>query len=337
MIFIKILKRFFVCLCLSFVILLISTTSLYAQEVNVYVIPGGDSIGLQLNTGIIVTGKYDVKTKDGDLSPWDKSDIEVGDKILEVNNQVVNKIGDLLKIISKSSNNQDVLMKLKRENQLIMTSCKVIKAENDKMSLGLYVKDEVLGVGTMTFIKSTQKTYAALGHSVIPDELNGKSIGNITTSSIRGIRKSLPGIPGEKQATISNESIGSIEKNTQIGIFGSVKNLNDFSSAEKMKIASPKEVVLGDAEIWTVIDGSKKEKYAVKVVELKDQNTTGIKGIKIKITDARLLENTGGIIQGMSGSPIIQNNKLIGAVSHVVVDSPEYGYGVYAMWMYNAF
>jgi len=315
----------------------VSTTSLHAQEFNVYVIPGGDSIGLQLNTGIIITGKYDVKTKSGDNSPWDKSDIEVGDKILEVNNQVVYKIGDLQMIISKLKNNQDVLIKLKRQNQLVMTTCKVLKAENDKMSLGLYVKDEVMGVGTITFINPTVNKYAALGHSVISDELQGKDIGFITSSSVRGIRKSLPGIPGEKQATISNTSIGTIEKNTQIGIFGKVNNVKDFSNENKMKIASPNEVVLGDAEIWTVINGSKKEKYTVKVVELKQQNATGIKGIKIKITDARLLENTGGIIQGMSGSPIIQNNKLIGAVSHVVVDSPEYGYGVYAMWMYNAF
>ncbi len=320
-----------------FVILFVSTTSLYAQEFNIYVIPGGDSIGLQLNTGIVITGKYDVKTKNGEASPWSKSDIEVGDKILEVNNQVVNKIGDLQKIISNIKSDQDVLMKLKRENTLIMTTCKVVKSDNDKMSLGLYVKDEIMGVGTMTFIKTNKNTYAALGHSVIPDELNGKSLGTITASTIRGIRKSLPGVPGEKQATLSTVSIGSIERNTQIGIFGKVNNINDFSNEKKMKIASPNEVVLGDAEIWTVIDGSKKEVYTVKVVDLKKQTSTGIKGIKIKITDARLLETTGGIIQGMSGSPIIQNGKIIGAVSHVVVDSPEYGYGVYAMWMYNAF
>lgn len=300
-------------------------------------IPGGDSIGLQLNTGIIITGKYDVKTKNGETSPWTNSDIEVGDKILEVNNKAVGKVGDLLLILSMMKNNQDVLMKLKRENQLVMTTCKVVTSNDDKKSLGLYVKDEVMGVGTMTFIKTTHSTYAALGHSVIPDELNGKDIGSITASSIRGVRKSLPGIPGEKQATLSNTSIGNIEKNTYIGIFGRINDLNDFSKENVMRIAAPNEVVLGDAEIWTVIDGSKKERYSVKVVELKQQNTVGIKGIKIKITDERLLSTTGGIIQGMSGSPIIQNNKLIGSVSHVVVDSPEYGYGVYAMWMYNAF
>lgn len=325
------------CLSLVFVILLLPSTSLAAQPINAFVIPGGESIGLQLNTGIYITGKYDVKTKNGEASPWDKSNIEVGDKIVEVNSKVVEKISDLQAILNNLESEQDILLKLKRQNQYIITTCRVVKADNGKMTIGLYVKDEVLGVGTITFINPRHMKYAALGHSVIPEELNGSKLGLITSSSIRGIRKSLPGIPGEKQATLSNTIIGTIEKNTNIGIFGRVNNLTDFSNEKPLRIAEPKEVVLGDAEIWTVIDGSKKEKYAVKVVEVKNQTTTSIKGIKIKITDQRLLSSTGGIIQGMSGSPIIQNNKIIGAVSHVVVDSPEYGYGVYAMWMYNAF
>lgn len=330
------MKKFLLCLCLLSVIWILPT-SVYAQNSKIYVIPGGDSIGLQLNTGIIITGKYDVTTKNGDVSPWDKSDIEVGDKIIEVNNKAVNKIGELIEIIGNTNNNQDVLMKLKRENQLIITSIKVVTTNSNKKSLGLYVKDEVMGVGTMTFINQNKKTYAALGHSVIPDELNGNNIGTITSSLVRGIRKSIPGIPGEKQATLSTTAIGNIEKNTSIGIFGKINDISSFNAEEKLAIASPNEVVLGDAQIWTVLDGSRKEKYDVKIIELKKQSTIGIKGIKLKITDEKLLATTGGIIQGMSGSPIIQNNKLIGAVSHVVVDSPEYGYGVYAMWMYDAF
>lgn len=322
---------------LVFVVFLLPSASIYAQPSQIYVIPGGDSIGLQLNTGVYITGKYDVNTVNGDVSPWEKSDIEVGDKIIEVNGKVVNKIEELLEVIKSIDNEQDVLLKIKRQNQFILTTIKIVKAKNGKLSLGLYVKDEVMGVGTLTFINPKQKKYAALGHSVINEDLNGKNLGVITTSTIRGIRKSIPGIPGEKQAILSNNLIGSIEKNTNIGIFGSINNISDFSSEKPIRIAYPNEVVLGDAEIWTVINGTKKEKYKVKVVEVKKQNSPGIKGIKIQITDERLLNSTGGIIQGMSGSPIIQNDKLIGAISHVVVDSPEYGYGVYAMWMYNAF
>ena len=323
-------------MCLLFVIALLPSASLYAQASGIYVIPGGDSIGLQLNTGIYITGKYDVETESGSVSPWEKSDLEVGDKIVEVNGRAVTKIADLQEILSKCETEQDLLLKLKRENQYIMTTIRVVKAKTGKMSIGLYVKDEVLGVGTLTFIVQKDMKYAALGHSVIAEELRG-DIGVITTSTIRGIRKSLPGIPGEKHATLSTTSIGTIEKNTTIGIFGKITNSTSFPNEKPLQIAHPNEVVLGDAEIWTVINGTQKERYAVKVVELKKQTTTCIKSIKIKITDPRLLNSTGGIIQGMSGSPIIQNNKIIGAISHVVVDSPEYGYGVYAMWMYNEF
>jgi len=235
------------------------------------------------------------------------------------------------------TNNQDVVLKIKRENDIIITRCEAIKAKNGKMTLGLYVKDEVLGVGTLTYIEPTKMTFGALGHSIINEELSDPNLGYITTSSINGIRKSLPGIPGEKQATLSHDSIGTIIKNTNIGVFGSILNTNDFSSVTKMKVASVKEVELGKAEIWTVLSNDVKERFEVKVIEVKNQSSEGIKGIKIQITDERLLEKTGGIIQGMSGSPIIQNNMLIGAVSHVVIDSPEYGYGVYAIWMVSNF
>lgn len=300
-------------------------------------IPGGESIGLQLNTGVIVTGKYDVKTSSGTISPWNNSDIEVGDKLLEVNNQIVNTIRDLQIVIDSIKKEQVISLKLKRSNYVVYTTSNLIKNESGKLSIGLYVKDEVLGVGTLTFVNPNNNKYAALGHSIVQEEMEKQGLGNISVSSIRGIRKSIPGIPGEKQATLSQYSIGSIEKNSQIGVFGKVNKVQDFIKEPAIKLANINEVEIGKAEIWTVIEASKKEKYEIEIIELKTQNTIGVKGIKIKITDHRLLEKTGGIIQGMSGSPIIQNNKLVGAVSHVVVDSPEYGYGVYAIWMYNIF
>jgi stage IV sporulation protein B len=162
------------------------------------------------------------------------------------------------------------------------------------------------------------------------------SLGQISNSTVNGIRKSLPGLPGEKQATLSKTVIGTIEKNSNIGVFGRITDKSNFKDPV-IEVASPSEVKLGKAEIWTVLNGDQKEKYTVEVVEVKNQLSKGIKGIKIHITDQDLLDKTGGIIQGMSGSPIIQNNKLIGAVSHVVIDSPDYGYGVYALWMINNF
>ncbi len=167
---------------------------------------------------------------------------------------------------------------------------------------------------------------------MISEELAGE-IGYISAGTINGIKKSLPGLPGEKHATLSREPLGYITKNTELGVYGTINNVSDFSSVGKMKIAAPNQVKTGPAEIWTVLADNRKERFTVEIVDVKKQNRSGIKGIKIKITDNRLLEKTGGIIQGMSGSPIIQNNRLVGAVSHVVIDTPEYGYGVFAMWM----
>jgi stage IV sporulation protein B len=300
-----------------------------AKDTEIYVIPGGDSIGLQLSTGIYITGKYNVKTEKGEVTPWRKGNLEVGDKIVSINNVEVSKIEDVQKILSSFKEEQELVLEIKRGTQILRTSCRTVKDKGGKFTLGLYVKDEVMGVGTITYIDPNTKNFGALGHSMINEQIIGDSIGNLTASSIRGIRKSFPGIPGEKQATLSKRTVGTISKNIEIGVFGKVKDLKDFTEEKAIKVASPDEVRLGKAQMLTVLESNKKESFEVEVVEVKNQSRKDVKGIKIKITDEALLEKTGGIIQGMSGSPIIQDNKLIGAVSH--------GYCVYAMWMVNSF
>ncbi|MDD4000924.1 MAG: SpoIVB peptidase [Bacilli bacterium] len=316
---------------------LLSVVYVGAKDTEIYVIPGGDSIGLQLSTGIYITGKYDVKTAKGDVSPWENGNLEVGDKMVSINNIEVSKIEDVQKILSSLENEQDLILKIKRGNKILITSCRAVRDKGGKFTLGLYVKDEVLGIGTVTYIDPKTKKFGALGHSMINDSLNGDNIGLISASSVRGIRKSFPGVPGEKQATLGKQTVGTISKNIDIGVFGKIKNLNDFPEEKAIKVASPNEVRLGKAQMLTVLENNKKESFDVEIVEVKNQSRKDVKGIKIKITDEELLEKTGGIIQGMSGSPIIQDNKLIGAVSHVIIDSPDFGYCVYAMWMVNSF
>ena len=316
-----------------FFIFTLSSTSVAAAYPEIFVIPGGESIGLCLETGIYVTGKYEVETTGGDCSPWKKGDIKVGDKILEVNNITVKKIEDVQNIMTELTVECDLLLKLKRKNEIINTTCGVVKTTNNRWSLGIYVKDHVLGIGTITYIHTETNTFGALGHFVIEEELRGNNIGYITHSAINGIRKSLPGMPGEKQATLNKEAIGNITNNTEVGIYGTLNKQNILNTLTKLKITAPNQVKVGPAEIWTVISDNTKERFSINIIEVKKQNYRGIKGIKIQITDEKLLQKTGGIIQGMSGSPIIQNNQLVGAVSHVLVDTPEYGYGVFAMWM----
>ena len=308
-----------------------------AKDAGIYVIPGGDSIGLHLKPGVYITGKYDVKTERGEVSPWKASNLEIGDKILAINDTEVSRIADIQKVLSSLKKEEDLALKIKRKTHILITTCRAVRDRSGKMTLGLYAKDEVLGVGTVTYIEPETKKFGALGHSMVADNLSGENLGTISASSIRGIKKSFPGVPGEKHATLSKTSVGTILKNDEIGVFGIVHDLQDFSDGKPIKVANPKEVRLGKAELLTVLGNNKIENFSVEIVEVKHQNSKDIKGIKFRVTDEVLLEKTGGIVQGMSGSPIIQNNKLVGAVSHVVIDSPDFGYCVFAMWMIGSF
>ena len=288
------------------------------------VILGGDSIGLQMSAKVSVIGFYDVETKDGKkISPWKDSDIKEGDIISSIDGNPIASTSDIVNAIT---NKEKVDLKLTRDNQYVNTKINVITNKHGKNSIGLYVKDKILGVGTLTFVDPVTKSYGALGHSVV----NGNNGGDLLLSSIKSIRKAAPGVPGEKYAILSNNLIGTISKNSDIGIFGKMtKEMNGTN----IKVQNANAVKLGKAQILTVVDGNEKEYFDVEIIELKSQTHSNSKGIKVKITDQKLIDVTGGIIQGMSGSPIIQNGYLVGALSHVVVSTPSIGYGVYAQWM----
>ena len=210
---------------------------------------------------------------------------------------------------------------------MIKTSINIVKNANNKNTIGLYIKDHITGIGTLTFVNKNTNKYGALGHSV-SDAL---STGKLYESSIKGIKKAIKGVPGEKFATLSPTEIGTIENNTNIGIFGEYKKELTY---EIVNVVKSEHVQKGKAEIVTVIEGNIIKKYDIEIIEVNKQNKEDIKGIKFKVTDKELIEEAGGIIQGMSGSPIIQNGNLVGAVSHVVVNDPICGFGVFAEWMY---
>lgn len=300
--------------------LFLTTTTTYHAETK-KVILGGESIGLQLSTGVYVTGKFDVNG----VSPWEKTGVENGDIIVSLNNIEVNSISEISNIVNKAKPNSTVPIIILRDDKKIKSQINVYQY-NGKNTIGLYVKDMILGVGTLTYIDPTLNQYGALGHAMTELAINS---GVITTSSVNSIRKSLPGIAGEKRATILNRTLGTININSDFGVFGKY----NAPSGDLIEVCEAADVVLGPAQIVTVLNGTEKEYFDVMVVEAKLQSDEDVKGIKIKIIDDELIAKTGGIIQGMSGSPIVQNGKLIGAVSHVIVDNPLFGYGVYAEWM----
>ncbi|MNN09403.1 SpoIVB peptidase precursor [compost metagenome] len=205
--------------------------------------------------------------------------------------------------------------------------------------LGLYIRDSAAGVGTLTFYAPDQGVYGALGH-VITDMNTQTPIvvgsGQILQSSVTSISKSESGEPGEKRAHFIKEgkTLGNIERNTPFGIFGKMEQNPEHSVYnEGIPVAFAEEVKEGPAEILTVVEGQRVERFKIEIVHVSRQNAPETKGLVIRITDPRLVEKTGGIVQGMSGSPIIQNGKLIGAVTHVFVNDPRSGYGCFIEWM----
>ena len=215
-----------------------------------------------------------------------------------------------------------------RNNINKYTNLKLVK-DNNLLKTGLYVRDSISGIGTLTYIDPNTKIYGALGHEITDSNSNIRlesESGKIYTSSVTGIVKATDGVPGEKNARYnSNDILGSVLENTIHGIFGTFNT--NFKTDKLYKVAKPSEIKKGNAKILTVLNGNKVESFDINIIKLNNKETT--KNILFEITDERLLNKTGGIIQGMSGSPIIQGDYIIGAVTHVIVDSPKKGYGIF--------
>ncbi len=306
------------------------------------VIPGGQSIGVKLNTvGVLVVGHHLVNTKEGKVSPGEKAGIKVGDMITQINGEKVEELADVAPFVQKAGEaGKSLDVVLKREQETIETSLLPLKEKGEKTyKLGLYIRDSAAGIGTMTFYDPKSKKYGALGH-VISDMDTKKPIvvedGEIVNSEVTSIEKGSDGKPGEKLARFSSDRsiIGNITRNSPFGIFGHLNESIQNELLDKpMPIALSHQVKEGPAQILTVVDGKKVEMYDIEIVSTIPQKYPATKGMVLKVTDPKLLNKTGGIVQGMSGSPIIQDGKLIGAVTHVFVNDPTSGYGVHIEWM----
>jgi len=309
---------------------------------DIHVIPGGQSIGIKLQTlGVLVVGHHLIKQNDQYVSPGEEAQIDVGDIILKINEQKISEMDDVTKYINKfAEDNESLKVTVKRgDDEFVRTIKPIYDHKDNKYRIGLYIRDSTSGIGTMTFYEPKSKKYGALGH-VISDMDTHKPIeiyeGTIMRSKVNSITKGINGRPGEKKASFStkNNKLGSITKNTPFGIFGMLDDLrNDFTEDKPIPIALAHEIEKGPAKILTVIEGEKVESFDIEIVSSSPQKIPSTKGMIIKITDKKLLNKTGGIVQGMSGSPIIQNGKLIGAVTHVFVNEPHSGYGIHIEWM----
>lgn len=309
---------------------------------NLKVIPGGQTIGVKVKSaGILVVGHHQVSTKKEKISPGELAGIQPGDLITHINGVLLKDVQHVGKIVESSApNKQPLKITYKREGKVYHTKLSpAFDNEDQAWRLGLYIRDSAAGVGTLTFYDPEHKVYGALGH-VITDMNTQTPIvvgsGEILESSVTSISKSESGEPGEKRAHFLKEGkvLGNIERNTHFGIFGKMDLNPDHSVYQQpIPVAFAEEVKEGPAEILTVVEGQKVERYKIEVVHVSKQDSPQTKGMVLRITDPKLIQKTGGIVQGMSGSPIIQNGKLIGAVTHVFVNDPRSGYGCFIEWM----
>lgn len=303
------------------------------------VIPIGTAIGMKLYTkGVLVVGMSQIKDENDEKKrPYENSGIEQGDTIIAINNNEVSNTNELIEEVNNSNGNA-ITVKYEKNNETLETSITPVKSGNE-YKLGLWVRDAAAGVGTLTFYEPNTNSFMALGHGISDidtEKIVDIASGELITASILTIKKGVKGTPGEIRGTIENgNNIGKIGKNTNLGVYGTVTNKNylNISGMEEMEVATRSEIQEGKAQIICQLDNNGRKTYEIEIEKIYLANNTDNKSMLIKVTDKELLEKTGGIIQGMSGAPVIQNGKFVGAVTNVLVNDPTQGYAIFGDMM----
>lgn len=305
------------------------------------VLVGGAAIGLVLKTnGVLVVGSSPVTTAEGEKDVFDDNVLRIGDIITQIENETVLDGKSISKIVNESKNQgRELEVKLMRKNKEITTKlrpCYDIKSENFK--LGVWVRDDASGIGTLTFVNKNNR-FGALGHPICDSDTRTKidlKDGKVYNCAVLGVNKGSSGSPGEIKGLFmqgKNEQ-GVVEKNNDYGVFGSLKEDSSLlNSLQDMPVGGRLSVRPGKAQIRCCVDGSSVENFDIEIIKTNYQNYLGDKSMVIRVVDDELISRTGGIVQGMSGSPIIQNGKIVGAVTHVFVSDATKGFGVYIDWM----
>jgi len=315
---------------------------------QIYVRPGGQAVGILLTTrGLIVSRTFPVLGVDGkEYHPARDAGVLPGDIIEEIAGEPVRSIQHAAALVDKlGQSKRDIILTVRREGKRLPVQIRPAAVDSSgarssppRYMLGIVLEEPTAGVGTLTFYHPASGRYGALGHLITTPASSPAFVddGRIVRAQIAEIRRGLRGSPGEKRGTFRGErdAIGTIEKNTKFGIFGRLTaDVLPSQWDRDVPVALAADVKLGPAEILTVVEGEQVESFAVEIIKVNAQSRPDDKGIVLKVIDQRLLNRTGGIIQGMSGSPILQNGALVGAVTHVFVNDPQRGYGIFAEWM----
>lgn len=295
----------------------------------------GESFGIKLYTdGVIIVGIRDVETDKGKCNPAKEAGLEKGDIIIEINGKKVYSADSVTNILN-DNNGKDYKITVKRNGNYKEFLLKpAYSSSQGCYKVGLWVRDSTAGVGTITYYDKSNNTVSALGHPITDvdtNEIMPILDGEAVRATVTKIYKSKAGEAGSLCCEFTNDIIGTLKKNCQSGIYG--KYTCTLKNTYEYEVASPNEIVRGPVQILCTIDSGKAKFYNAQISRISYRENKKGKNMVVKITDERLLEKTGGIVQGMSGSPIIQNGKLVGALTHVIVDSPEKGYAIFAQDM----
>ncbi len=295
----------------------------------------GESFGIKLYTdGVIIVGIRDVETDKGKCNPAKEAGLEKGDIIIEINGKKVYSADSVTDILN-DNNGKDYKITVKRNGNYKEFLLKpAYSSSQGCYKVGLWVRDSTAGVGTITYYDKSNNTVSALGHPITDvdtNEIMPILDGEAVRATVTKIYKSKAGEAGSLCCEFTNDIIGTLKKNCQSGIYG--KYTCTLKNTYEYEVASPNEIVRGPVQILCTIDSGKAKFYNAQISRISYRENKKGKNMVVKITDERLLEKTGGIVQGMSGSPIIQNGKLVGALTHVIVDSPEKGYAIFAQDM----
>lgn len=294
--------------------------------------PCGMASGIKMLTdGVMVVGMSDIVTEEGNANPAKKAGIHIKDVIVSVNGQSLTRLEDLIDIISKNEG-KPLLFEIRRGRDILNFNIIPVLGTDGQYKIGLWVRDSAAGIGTVTFVDRKSKLFGGLGHAICDidtGEVMSVSKGTLTRAIITQVEKGKRGEPGELKGYFDEDKpIGNLVENNTAGIFG-IMNSDIMDSFKKsMPIALKKDIQEGDAVILTNVDKDIIEEYKIQIIKVNNGEDEE-RNMIIKVTDPRLIEKTGGIVQGMSGSPIIQNGKLIGAVTHVLVNDPSKGYGIF--------
>ena len=294
-------------------------------------IPLGKAVGIKLFAdGVLIVATSEVEVQGKTVSPARDCGLKEGDLLLRMNEQKIESTEHLQSLLQESGADA-VTLSVKRGSKTMDVSAKPVVCGDGVCRLGAWIRDSMAGIGTLTYYDPTSGEYGALGHGITDvdtHQLMPLSSGSIMETTVKAVKKGTRGDPGELKGDFSvQRDVGTVSANTEGGIFGTVDDQNFLSKAKAIPVASVQEVTIGKATILATVSGSETQEYAVEIVKLYD-GSQPTRNLLLRVTDQRLLNTTGGIVQGMSGSPILQNGKFVGAVTHVLVNDPQQGYGI---------